>query len=103
MGISTPTSIGKLTESSTTMNFRNEGDIEFMTQYDKGTLSLVPKSTKNLDKVDSIIQTLDEKDFISLVVERLYKKTKLKWQRDTSYRGAGYGFKLDSKELLKQL
>lgn len=90
-----------ISEKSVNLRFRNTGDISFKVVESGATLVLIPSKTTDIDKVNSIIDNLNEEDFISLVINRLYDKTNIQFKRDRSYRGSGYGFIPDYKSYLR--
>ncbi len=82
---------------SVSMDFAKAGGVKFYASSKDGKIVLIPASTNDVAKVDTI------KDFVSLVQIRLEKKLGLKVIADKRHSGAGYAFEIDMDELVKKL
>lgn len=82
---------------SVSMDFAKAGGVKFYTSSKDGKIVLIPASTNDIAKVDTI------KDFVSSVQSRLEKKLGLKLTVDRRHSGAGYSFEIDVDTLLKKL
>jgi hypothetical protein len=68
-------------------------------------LSAIPKSSKDLDELQTAISNRGAgDDMIGVIVEKaLENKLKLPIEVDHSYSGAGYGFKFDLYSIVNKL
>jgi hypothetical protein len=97
-------------EATTKLDFSHATPITsgiiFYTSAKEGKIVLIPASTKDVAKVDTIKKELGngaDADFLSLVQIRLEKKLGLKVIADKRHSGAGYAFEIDMDTLLKKL
>jgi hypothetical protein len=93
-------------EATTKLDFAQASGVSFYTSSKDGKIVLIPASTKDVAKVDTIKKELGngaDADFLSLVQIRLEKKLGLKVIADKRYSGAGYAFEIDMDTLLKKL
>jgi hypothetical protein len=96
------------------------GNVEFYVSSPKNNIVLLPKSRKEIEKIDTIKQKLSgnanqyrlskagmgnggDTDFLSLLQIRLEKKLGISVIPNKRYEGAGYAFDIDIDELLKKL
>ena len=95
-----------LEEATAKFDFAQAGGIMFYTSSKDGKIVLIPASTKDVAKIDTIKKGLGnggDDDFLSLVQIRLEKKLGLKVIADKRHSGAGFAFELDMDTLLKKL
>ena len=95
-----------LEEATAKFDFAQAGGIMFYTSSKDGKIVLIPASTKDVAKIDTIKKGLGnggDEDFLSLVQIRLEKKVGLKVIADKRHSGAGFAFELDMDTLLKKL
>ena len=95
-----------LLKENTTFDFAQAADVKFISSAKEGKIVLIPASTKDVAKVDTIKEKLGDgadEDFLSLVQIRLEKKLGLKVISDKRHTGAGFAFEIDMDELLKKL
>jgi len=97
-------------EATTKLDFSHATPITsgiiFYTSAKEGKIVLIPASTKDVEKVDTIKKELGngaDADFLLLVQIRLEKKLGLKVIPDKRHSGAGYAFEIDMDTLLKKL
>lgn len=101
-----------ITESKNTkLHFRNvlpggieaDEDVLFSVNAYNGRITLLPKSNKELDKLDRLgFSNRDSLgDLIAVILNRPLKDVELKY--DDSYPGAGFGFIVDLEKLVKKL
>jgi len=93
-------------EATTKLDFAQASGVMFYASSKDGKIVLIPASTKDVEKVDTIKKALGngaDADFLSLVQIRLEKKLGLKVIADKRYSGAGYAFEIDMDTLLKKL
>lgn len=84
-------------EATAKFDFAKVGGVKFYASSKDGKIVLIPASTSDVEKVDTI------KDFVSLIQSRLEKKLGLKVIADKRHSGAGYAFEIDMDELVKKL
>jgi hypothetical protein len=81
------------------------GDIDqyvsFTVFVQSGVFVLLPKTSKDLDKLDLV----NHDDAVDSMIKYLKKNTKIDFQWSLHYNsvGAGYGFEIDYNKLLNQL
>jgi hypothetical protein len=95
-----------LLKENTTFDFAQAADVKFISSAKEGKIVLIPASTKDVAKVDTIKEKLGDgadDDFLSLVQIRLEKKLGLKVIADKRHSGAGFAFEIDMDELVKKL
>ena len=95
-----------LLKENTTFDFAQAADVKFIASSNEGNIILIPASTKDVAKVDTIKEKLGDgadEDFLSLVQIRLEKKLGLKVIPDKRHSGAGFAFEIDMDELVKKL
>lgn len=95
-----------IVEATTKLDFAQASGVMFYTSSKDGKIILIPASTKDVAKVDTIKKALGngaDEDFLSLVQIRLEKKLGLKVIADKRHSGAGYSFEIDMDTLLKKL
>ena len=93
-------------EATTKLDFAQASGVMFYASSKDGKIVLIPASTKDVAKVDTIKKELGngaDADFLSLVQIRLEKKLGLKVIADKRHSGAGYAFEIDMDTLLKKL
>jgi hypothetical protein len=70
-------------------------------------LVLIPSTSQDADKVGDLLKALDwegqRSDFYKFITNNLVNRTGLEFYYDNSYKGAGYGFKLNTDSILKKL
>ena len=95
-----------LLKENTTFDFAQAADVKFISSAKEGKIVLIPASTKDVAKVDTIKEKLGDgadEDFLSLLKIRIEKKLGLKVISDKRHTGAGFAFEIDMDELLKKL
>jgi hypothetical protein len=95
-----------LLKENTTFDFAQAADVKFISSAKEGKIVLIPASTKDVAKVDTIKEKLGDsadEDFLSLLKIRIEKKLGLKVIPDKRHTGAGFAFEIDMDELLKKL
>ena len=100
-----------LLKENTTFDFAQAADVKFISSAKEGKIVLIPASTKDVAKVDTIKKEWGngaDAAFLSLVQIRLenrlgLNKLGLKVIADKRYSGAGYAFEIDMDTLLKKL
>jgi len=72
--------------------------------YKDGGISLLAKSSKDLDKLESLIPSGVSNDIIPKILKgQVEKKLGIIVNWDARYLGAGYGFKIDMYKILDKL
>jgi len=80
-------------------------DVEFtISPIQNSGFSAIAKSSKDLDKIQDIISS----DNVGMAIQKglqshIEKKLGLAVDRDSNYKGAGYGFKLDMYYIIDKL
>jgi len=95
-----------LKEADAKFDFAQAADVKFISSSNEGNIILIPASTKDVAKVDTIKEKLGDgadEDFLSLLKIRIEKKLGLKVIPDKRHTGAGFAFEIDMDELLKKL
>ena len=92
------------------LNFRNvlpggidaSVDVEFQVNSYDGRLLILPKTSKDLDKLDTLL--LDREGIAIIIENRINDQFKeIEFKRDNTYQGAGYGFTVDLEKVVKKL
>jgi len=99
LGVQTEKKSSPINEARTKMKFRS-GTAEFVISLNDGKLILIPRSN-GVDVLNDL--DLSEEDIYSLISNRLFDKTKIKFEKDNFYRGAGYSFVIDMDWLKKKI
>ena len=75
--------------------------VAFLIFIQGNTFVLLPKTSKDLDKLDLVIHD----DIADTLLKYLEKQTKLnfKWSNSYNNYGAGYGFDLDLDKIMEKL
>lgn len=95
-----------LLKENTTFDFAQAADVKFISSAKEGKIVLIPASTKDVAKVDTIKEKLGDganMDFMDLVIIRLEKKTGVTFKPNLRYPGAGYAFDLDMDSIIKKI
>ena len=95
-----------LLKENTTFDFAQAADVKFMASAKGGKIVLIPATTKDVAKVDTIKDKLGDgadEDFLSLLKIRIEKKLGITVIPNKRYEGAGYAFEIDIDELIKKL
>ena len=95
-----------LKEADAKFDFAQAADVKFISSSNEGNIILIPATTKDVAKVDTIKEKLGDsadEDFLSLLKIRIEKKLGLKVIPDKRHTGAGFAFEIDMDELLKKL
>lgn len=101
-----------MTEGSgkSTFNFRNvkrggvdaSVDVEFSIHLSDSTFVFIPKSSKELDKIDTL--PLDKVEVGLLMENRINAQFKeIEFKLNKNYSGAGYGFSIDLDKILNRI
>jgi hypothetical protein len=91
---------------NTTFDFAQASGVEFYASSPKNNIVLLPKSRKEIEKIDTIKEKLGDgadDDFLSLLKIRIEKKLGISVIPNKRYEGAGYAFDIDIDELIKKL
>lgn len=93
------------------LHFRNvlpggieaDEDIQFSVSVYNDRIIYIPKTSKDLDKIDSLNYTNRDSlgDLIAVIINRQFKEIELKY--DDTYVGAGFGFVVDLEKILKKI
>jgi hypothetical protein len=77
------------------------GKINFNANFRNGNLSLLPSSSKDFDMIELVVKKLSGGviEFLELLEKEIKKRTKLEFETDYGYKGAGYSFKLSSSSI----
>lgn len=92
-----------LLKENTTFGFPKGDDVKFISSSKDSKILLIPATTKDVVKVDTIKDELGDSEFLSALETRIEKKLGLKVIADKRHTGAGYAFEIDMDELLKKL
>jgi hypothetical protein len=87
-------------------DFAQASGVEFIVSSPKNNIVLLPKSMKDREKIDVVLNKLGDgadDDFLSLLKIRIEKKLGITVIPNKRYEGAGYAFDIDIDELLKKL
>ena len=72
--------------------------------YKDGGISLIAKSSKDLDKLESLIPSGVSGDVIPKILQgQIEKKLGIIVKWDARYQGAGFGFKIDMYKIVDKL
>jgi len=95
-----------LKETDAKFDFAQASGVEFYASSPKNNIVLLPKSRKEIEKIDTIKEKLGDgadDDFLSLLKIRIEKKLGISVIPNKRYEGAGYAFDIDIDELIKKL
>jgi hypothetical protein len=87
-------------------DFAQTSGVEFIVSSPKNNIVLLPKSMKDREKIDVVLNKLgdgSDDDFLSLLKIRIEKKLGISVIPNKRYEGAGYAFDIDIDELIKKL
>jgi hypothetical protein len=95
-----------LKEADAKFDFAQANGVEFYASSPKNNIVLLPKSRKEIEKIDIIKEKLGDgadDNFLSLLKIRIEKKLGISVIPNKRYEGAGYAFDIDIDELIKKL